>query len=81
MRMLRMASVLCAGMATAPGRACIARRIHVGGVKPRQLHRQPGVHTGPLRSVPRLTHIGYLGGQPVALFANRDLPFGTLSDL
>ena len=27
------------------------------------------------------THIAYLGGQPVALFANKDLPFGTLSDL
>jgi tripartite-type tricarboxylate transporter receptor subunit TctC len=27
------------------------------------------------------THIAYLGGQPVALFANKDLPFRTLSDL
>src|SRR5262249_49135024 len=26
------------------------------------------------------THIAYLGGQPVALFANTDLPFRTLSD-
>ena len=27
------------------------------------------------------THIAYLGGQPVALFGNKDLPFRTLSDL
>jgi tripartite-type tricarboxylate transporter receptor subunit TctC len=27
------------------------------------------------------THIAYLGGQPGALFADKDLPFGTLSDL
>lgn len=27
------------------------------------------------------THIAYLGGQPVALFANKDLPLRTLSDL
>jgi tripartite-type tricarboxylate transporter receptor subunit TctC len=27
------------------------------------------------------THIAYLGGQPVALFANKDLPYRTLSDL
>jgi tripartite-type tricarboxylate transporter receptor subunit TctC len=27
------------------------------------------------------THIAYVGGQPVALFANKDLPFRSLSDL
>ena len=27
------------------------------------------------------THIAYLGGQPVALFGNKELPFRTLSDL
>jgi tripartite-type tricarboxylate transporter receptor subunit TctC len=27
------------------------------------------------------TRIAYLGGQPVALFANKDLPYRTLSDL
>ncbi len=27
------------------------------------------------------THMAYLGGQPVALFANKDLPFRTLPDL
>lgn len=27
------------------------------------------------------THIAYLGGQPVALFANKDLPYRTLPDL
>src|SRR6266581_8144470 len=80
MRMLRMASVLCAGMTEQVARASPdGYTLVVSSLG--SFIISPVFTPVPFDPFRDFTHMAYLGGQPVALFANKDLPLRTLSDL